>query len=118
MTNETMAATRVAQARLHRARKDAGVTDLQATTLANLLDGAEKGIVKTVEENGVATFPKPGAEAIVRETKGLDGDAELDGAERMLVTAVVAAIATEFRAAGYAVYGAAGNDHGITVSLI
>lgn len=114
----TRTAFDTAKARLHRFRKSAGVTDLQATALSELLAGTSKGIEKSVRETGAAAFAKDEAEAIVRATKALgDGD-WIDEADAQLAVAIVAVVACEFRAAGYAVYGAAENDGGITVALI
>ena len=114
----TKTALDTAKARLHRSRKIAGVTDLQATTLSTLLDVASKKIKKSVKKTGNAVFAKGEAEAIVRETKGLGDCDQLDEASDQLVTAVIACVACELRVAGYAVYGAPTNGNGFTVSLV
>lgn len=110
-------ATRVAHARLQRARQDAGITDLQATVLSELIDEAIKDLERGAEANGMATLGTMEMVDIVRKAKGT-GDGELSFQDRMLVGAIATAVATEFRAAGYAVDGGTIVWPKVTVTLV
>lgn len=107
-------ATRIAQARLHQARKNAGINDLQATKLNNLINEAIRGIEERIIMGAFARFGYEQGKDLARKVLGSSRPTE--ESVEALGMAIVGVIATEFRQAGY---GVERHDYiDITIALV
>lgn len=107
-------ATRIAQARLHHARKNAGINDLQATELNDLINEVIRGIEEHIIMGAFARFGYEQGKDLARKAFG-DSQPAKEGVEA-LGMAIVGVIATEFRQAGYGVERRGWCD--ITIALV